>query len=125
MARTFVALGATFAALAVAAGAFGAHALAPRLTADRLATFELAARYQLFHAIGLLAVAWATDRFPGPAAAAAGWLLTAGILIFCSTLYVLALGGPRWLGAITPLGGLCLIAGWVSLALAALGSARS
>ena len=119
MTRTFFTAGALFAALAVAFGAFGAHALEARLSADRLATFEVAVRYQMYHALALLAVAWAVARWPGSGAATAGWLFIAGMVIFGGTLYGIAFGAPRWLGAITPIGGVCFIAGWVVLALAA------
>ncbi len=119
MTRLFFALGALFALLAVAAGAFGAHALEARLEPDRLDTFELGVRYQMYHALGLLAVAWATTRWPGGGTTVAGWLFVAGILIFCGTVYALGLGAPRWLGAITPIGGLSFLAGWLLLAWAA------
>ena len=125
MSRTFFVLGALFAGLAVAAGAFGAHALQARLAPERLATFEIAVRYQLYHALALLAAAGAVERWPQGAASAAGWLFVAGILIFGSTLYALALGGPRWLGAVTPVGGVCFIAGWVLLAWSAWQGGRS
>ena len=115
MTRTFFALGSAFAFIAVAAGAFGAHALEARLTADRLETFQLGARYQMYHALALLAVAWATTRWPGGLTDAAGWLFVAGIVVFCGTVYALGLGAPRWLGAITPLGGLSFLAGWLAL----------
>jgi uncharacterized membrane protein YgdD (TMEM256/DUF423 family) len=114
--RTFFALGCTFAFLAVAAGAFGAHALSGRLTPERLDTFEIAVRYQLAHALALLAVAWAMTRWPAGAIVTAGWLFVAGVLVFGGTLYTIALGGPRWLGAITPIGGVCFLAGWALLA---------
>lgn len=117
--RTFFALGSMAAFLAVAAGAFGAHALEARLAPDRLETFQLAARYQIYHALALLAVAWATTRWPGASTTAAGWLFLAGIVVFCGTLYGIGLGGPRWLGAITPAGGLCFLAGWLVLTWAA------
>ena len=120
MDRTFVALGALFAGLAVAAGAFGAHGLKGRLAPDMLEVFETAARYQMYHALGLLAVAVAVVRWP--ATALAGWCMVAGIVIFCGSLYVLSLSGIRWLGAITPIGGVAFIAGWLLLALAALRS---
>lgn len=120
MTRLFFALGSLAALLAVAAGAFGAHALEARLSPDRLETFKLGAQYQMYHALGLLAVAWATTRWPGALTSAAGWLFVAGIVIFAGTLYALGLGGPRWLGAITPLGGSAFIAGWLLLAWAAL-----
>lgn len=115
---TFFLLGAVFAFLGVAAGAFGAHVLQDRLTPDRFNIFEVAVRYQMYHALGLLAVGFALTRFaPGPTTLA-GWLFTAGILIFSGTLYAMAFGAPRVLGAITPVGGLAFLAGWVALAIA-------
>lgn len=122
MHRTFLALGALLGMLAVAAGAFGAHALESRLTPDRLDVFETAARYQMYHALALVGVAWASAALAGSPSltAAAGWLFVAGILVFSGSLYLLALGGPRWLGAITPLGGLAFMAGWALLGWAAL-----
>jgi uncharacterized membrane protein YgdD (TMEM256/DUF423 family) len=118
--RTFFALGAASAALAVALGAFGAHGLRDRITTDLLVTFETGARYQMYHAVGLLAVAWAASRWPGSLTTAAGWLFVAGTLIFSGSLYLLAFTGLRWLGAITPLGGIAFITGWACLVLAAL-----
>lgn len=117
--RLFVALGAASGLVAVAAGAFGAHALRARLSPEMLSVFEVGARYQMYHALALLAVAWAHARWPGRAALAAGWLFVAGTLLFCGSLYLLALSGVRWFGAITPIGGLALLAGWVALAWAA------
>lgn len=119
--RLFFGLGAASAFLSVAAGAFGAHALRARLSPDLLAAFETGARYQMYHALGLLAVAWAVARWPGAATQWAGWLFVAGTLLFSGSLYVLALTGIRWLGAITPLGGVAFLAGWICLALAARG----
>src|SRR5262249_39091731 len=105
--------------LAVACGAFGAHALKRRLDAGRLAVFETRARYHMYHAVGLLAVAWlATTR--GPAADAAGTLFLAGIVLFSGSLYALALSGVPKLGAVTPLGGLCFLLGWADFAWVAL-----
>jgi uncharacterized membrane protein YgdD (TMEM256/DUF423 family) len=118
--RLFFAVGALSALLAVAAGAFGAHALRERLTADMLAVFEVGARYHMYHALGLLAAAWAVSRWPGSLATAAGWLFVAGTVVFSGSLYLLALTGQRWLGAVTPLGGLAFILGWAALAWAAL-----
>ena len=118
MQRTFWTLGCVFGFLAVAAGAFGAHALRARLGAEMLAVWETGARYQMYHALALLAVAVAAARWPAGGWATAGWLFTAGIAIFCGSLYLLALTGVRWLGAVTPLGGVCFLAGWVALALA-------
>lgn len=116
MERTFFGLGALFALVGVAAGAFGAHALAARLTPERLATFETAVRYQMYHAFALIAVSWAASRWPAGSIQIAGWLFVVGILVFSGTVYGLALGGPRFLGAITPLGGLCFLIGWALLA---------
>jgi len=115
MERTFFTMGALFAGLAVAAGAFGAHALRDRLAPDMLAIFETGARYQMYHALALLAVAWATVRWPESSAVLAGWCFVAGIVVFSGSLYVLAFTGVRWLGAITPLGGLAFLAGWALL----------
>lgn len=114
--RLFTAAGAAFGFLGVAAGAFGAHALRARLSPEDLATFETAARYQMYHALALLAAAWATTRWPGGAATLSGWLFITGTVVFSGSLYVLVLTGPRWMGAITPLGGLALLGGWLALA---------
>ena len=119
MDRTFAALGALSAGLAVAAGAFGAHALKGHLSPEDLAVFETGARYQMNHALALLAVAWAASRWPGPSVNAAGWLFVAGTVLFSGSLYALALTGIRWLGAVTPLGGVAFLAGWACLAVGA------
>ena len=119
MDRLFFGLGALSAFVSVAAGAFGAHALRTRLDPAALAVFETGARYQMYHALGLLAVAWAVSRWPGPWAGRAGWLFLGGTLLFSGSLYALALSGIRWLGAITPLGGVAFLLGWICLALAA------
>ena len=111
-------LGALSAGIAVAAGAFGAHALRSRLDPASLAVFETAARYQMYHALALLAVAWVAARWPGPLPQWAGWLFVLGTVLFSGSLYALALSGTRWLGAITPLGGTAFLAGWICLALA-------
>lgn len=120
MERAFVALGAFSAFVSVGAGAFGAHGLRSRLAPDLLAVFETAVRYQMFHALGLLAAAWVSARWPGPAAAAAGWLFVAGTVVFSGSLYLLALTGVRWLGAVTPVGGAAFLAGWIALGWSAL-----
>ena len=116
MDRPCALIGAVLGVLAVAAGAFGAHALRARLTPGDLAIFETAARYQMYHALALLAAAWAVGRWPGVPAQAAGWLFLGGTLVFSGSLYLLVLTGQRWLGAITPIGGLGLLAGWAALA---------
>ena len=120
MDRTFAALGALLAALAVAAGAFGAHALRERLAPELLDTFETAARYHVYHALALIAAAWVSARWPGPASTAAGWLFVAGIVLFSGSLYALAFTGVTALGAITPIGGLAFLAGWAMLIAAAI-----
>jgi len=114
--RTFGALGALSGFVAVAAGAFGAHALRARIAPDLLAVFETGARYQMYHALALLLVAVAYAHRPAPALGAAGWLFTAGTVIFAGSLYALALTGVRAFGAITPVGGVCFLAGWLCLA---------
>jgi uncharacterized membrane protein YgdD (TMEM256/DUF423 family) len=121
MERTFLVLGALSAGISVAAGAFGAHALKTRLSPDLLAVFETGARYQMYHALGLAAAAWAASRGAGGHAAAAwaGWLFVAGTVLFSGSLYALALSGVRGLGAVTPFGGVAFLAGWVALALSA------
>ena len=118
--KLFFALGALSGFIGVALGAFGAHALKGRLDVGLLATFEIGVRYQLYHALALLAVGWACTRWPGTLTVASGWLFVAGTIIFSGSLYALALSGARWLGAVTPLGGLALLAGWLCLAWGAL-----
>lgn len=125
MERLLLVAGAISAAISVAAGAFGAHALKARLPPDLLAVFHTGAQYQMYHALGLLAAAWAYARAPGgAAAAAAGWLFILGTVLFSGSLYALALTGVRALGAITPFGGVAFIAGWLALAVSALRAAR-
>lgn len=108
--------GALAAGIGVVLGAFGAHGLKARVTPDLLAIFETGVRYQFYHVIGLLAAAWALQLGAQGAARAAGWLFVAGTAIFSGSLYVLALSGQRWLGAVTPIGGAAFIAGWLLLA---------
>ena len=115
---SFGALGAILGFLGVAMGAFGAHTLRGRLSADLLQVFETGARYQLIHALALVGVALARGRFPGRAIATAGWMFVTGIVLFSGSLYALALTGARAFGAVTPLGGLCFLAGWAALAVA-------
>jgi len=116
MERTFALMGSLIALLAVIFGAFGAHALRGHLSPDDLITFETGVRYQMYHALGLFVVAWAVTRWPSGASTAAGWLFIIGVLVFSGSLYVLVLTGQRWLGAVTPLGGLAMISGWLCLA---------
>ena len=116
------AIGATLLGIAVLIGAFGAHALRERLDAYATGIYERAAFYQFVHALGLLAlgIAVAAGQASLPAASLAGWLLLAGLIVFCGSRYALALSGVRALGAITPLGGVALVAGWFAFAYALL-----
>lgn len=118
--KLFVVLGALFGGLGVAAGAFGAHALRARLDPRMLEVFETGVRYQMFHALALLAAAWLWQQTHSTAAQVAGWAFVCGILLFSGSLYALALTGVRGLGAITPIGGVAFIIGWAALAMAAL-----
>ncbi len=121
MEKTFFLLASLFGGLAVALGAFGSHGLSGRLSADLLNTYEIAVRYQFYHALALFGVVVALGRWPQAGLATwAGWLFVAGVLIFSGSLYLLVFTGARWLGAITPIGGVAMIAGWVCLALVAL-----
>jgi len=115
MDRFFFSAGAIAAFVAVALGAFGAHSLKTKISADMLAIFEIGVRYQIYHAFGLMAVAWATTRWPETSLNAAGWCFIAGIIIFSGSLYLLSFTGIRWFGAITPIGGLAFLAGWAIL----------
>jgi len=115
-ARVFALAGALLAFAAVAAGAFGTHALKSRLAADALAVFETAVHYHLVHALALFVVAWASTQWPGRVTQTSGWLFIAGIVLFSGSLYLLTLTGQRSFGVITPVGGLCLLAGWLALA---------
>jgi uncharacterized membrane protein YgdD (TMEM256/DUF423 family) len=115
MDRFFFTAGAIAAFIAVALGAFGAHSLRAKLSADMLSIFEVGVRYQIYHALGLIAVSWATTRWPESNLNAAGWAFIVGIVIFSGSLYLLSIFGLRWLGAITPLGGLAFLAGWAIL----------
>jgi uncharacterized membrane protein YgdD (TMEM256/DUF423 family) len=116
MALTFLMLGALFAFLGVAAGAFGAHSLKAVLSPDLLDVFETAVRYQMYHAFALLIVGWATDQFPQASFTPAGWLFAIGIVLFSGSLYALAFTGLPLLGAFTPLGGVAFLVGWGWLA---------
>ena len=104
------------AALGVACAAFGAHGLRERLDPASLATFETGARQHLLHAAAAVLAAMRADGGGGAGARQAGWAFVVGVLVFAGTLYALALGAPRWLGAVTPLGGLAFIWGWLALA---------
>lgn len=129
---TWIACGALLAGLSVAAGAFGAHWLTGKLrdnpsvaeseAARRLQVFETAARYQMYHAIGVVIVGLMASRSHTPCLTASGWLFVVGIAIFCGCLYAMGLGAPRTLGRIVPIGGASFIAGWICLVVSAVRS---
>jgi uncharacterized membrane protein YgdD (TMEM256/DUF423 family) len=118
MDRTFVLIGALAGVVGVGLGAFGAHGLRGRLSPEMLAVFETGVRYHMYHALALVATAALMGRLDGRFISAAGWLFTAGIVLFSGSLYVLALTGVGIFGAITPIGGLAFLAGWACLAIA-------
>jgi len=122
--KFFFSTGAISAGIAVIAGAFGAHMLEGALSADALDTYSTAVRYQMYHSLGLLAIAWALTRWQSKYARISGWLFIGGILIFSGSLYILSLTGISWFGAITPLGGLAFIVGWALLTLSAIRTNR-
>ena len=115
MDRFFFLSGAVAAFIAIALGAFGAHSLKTKLSADMLNIFEIGVRYQMYHALGLIAVAWATTRWPEANLNAAGWAFIVGIVVFSGSLYLLSATDIRWFGAITPIGGLAFLIGWAIL----------
>ena len=119
MAQWWLVVGSIGGFLGVAGGAFGAHALKARLSEQMLANFETGTRYLLVHAVALLVVGVLAGRKNGDDLLVVGWAFSVGMLIFTGSLWVMALTGQRWLGAITPVGGTALIIGWLALALAA------
>ena len=108
-------LGALSAGIAVAAGAFGAHALRARVEPRLLEVFETGARYQMYHALALLFVAWLAERSAGAAVPLAGWAFVLGTVLFSGSLYAMALTGRTWLGTVTPLGGVAFLVGWAAV----------
>ncbi len=119
MQKLFLMLGSIAMALAVILGAFGAHGLKSRLTGEMLAIFETGVNYHFYHAIGLLLIGLIASYLPDSSLLPwAGWLMVGGIIIFSGSLYILSISGIRWLGAVTPIGGLCFIASWILLAIA-------
>jgi uncharacterized membrane protein YgdD (TMEM256/DUF423 family) len=121
MLKTFIVLGSLNAFLSVALGAFGAHGLKSKLSADMLAVYQTGVQYHAIHAIGLILIAILSDKLPGSSLIVwSGWSLFVGIILFSGSLYVLSITGIKVLGAITPLGGLAFLLGWLLLAVAAL-----
>lgn len=116
MERVFFVLGALSAFIGVAAGAFGAHGLKSQMSSEMLSVFEVGVRYQMYHAFALIVVAWLEAKWPTSLVTTGGWLFVTGTILFSGSLYLLSISGVRWLGVITPFGGLAFLAGWVCLA---------
>jgi uncharacterized membrane protein YgdD (TMEM256/DUF423 family) len=110
--RRLIAIGCILAGIGVAAGAFGAHMLKTILEPPMLAAYDTATRYQMYHAFGMILAGMAARLFGDPRLVTAGWIFTAGMVMFCGSLYGIALAGLKWMGPITPLGGLTFIIGW-------------
>ena len=119
MSRTFLILGALLGTLAVATGVFGSYLLRKRLSAELFTIFEVDARHHMYHSLVLLGTARSADRLPGRPTTAAGYYFFTGTIVFSGSLYLLSLTDARWLGAVIPMGGLALIAGWLCLVAAA------
>ena len=113
--RTFFLIGSAGGLLAVALGAFGAHSLKSQLSAEMLSAFETGVRYQMYHSLALFVVAYALGIYARPQFAIAGWLFVAGIVLFSGSLYAMTATEMTWLGAVTPVGGLSFLAGWLVL----------
>lgn len=119
--QTFILLGSVLMFLGVAAGAFGAHGLSRYFAAhpELRGTFDTAVRYHMLHALALFIAAWLAEKWPGSPTSLAGWLFFVGIVLFSGSLYLLVFSRVRWLGAITPIGGVAFLAGWACLFMAA------
>lgn len=120
MERFFFIVGAFSAFISVTAGAYGSHGLKGKLSPEMLSVFEIGVRYQMYHALGLIAVSFASVQWPGKLMLAAGCLFIAGALLFSGTIYLYCLTGTKWFGPLTPIGGALLMAGWLSLAVGAM-----
>jgi uncharacterized membrane protein YgdD (TMEM256/DUF423 family) len=116
MDRVFLVIGALSAFIGVAAGAFGAHGLKGRISPEMLSVFEVGARYQMYHAFALIIAAWVQTKWPSSLVTIGGWFFVIGTIFFSGSLYLMSVTGARWLGAITPLGGLAFLSGWVCIA---------
>ncbi|MEK7263211.1 MAG: DUF423 domain-containing protein [Bacteroidota bacterium] len=116
MHRLFIIAGSLLSFVAVALGAFAAHLLKPKLPENLFNIFEVGVRYHFYHSLALFAVAWCIVQFPSSSFTIVGWLFISGIVIFSGSLYVMSLTGIQWLGAITPIGGVCFLSGWLLLA---------
>ena len=116
MERLFFIFGALSALIGVGAGAFGAHGLKDRLDPEMLSIFEVGVRYQMYHAFALIAAAWSQTKWPSKLVTIAGWMFVVGTVIFSGSLYMLSMTDEKWLGMITPFGGLAFMAGWACIA---------
>ena len=116
MERLFRVFGTLSALVSVGAGAFGAHGLKGRLDPEMLSIFEVGARYQMYHAFALIAAAWLQTKWPSKLLTIGGWMFVAGTILFSGSLYMLSMTDEKWLGMITPFGGLAFMAGWACLA---------
>ena len=114
--KTFLLLGSVSAFLAVALGAFAAHGLKDKLSPEMLGVFEVGVRYHLYHSLALFVVAWIGSQYPEVNSSPAGWLFAAGIVLFSGSLYAMSVSGTRWLGIVTPFGGICFLGGWIWIA---------
>ena len=114
--KLLIIIASTMSLLGVALGAFAAHLLKDKLSSEMFAIFEVGVRYHMYHALALFAVAWLMVQYPEQWMSVSAWLFVAGICIFSGSLYALSMTGMRWLGAITPLGGICFLAGWAWMA---------
>jgi len=118
--RALIAVGAALGLLAVVGGTFAAHLLDKSLDPKSIHTFEVAVRYQMYHALAIFCAAWVNSRGPGRLAAKAGWLFAIGCVLFSGSLYMLVLTGAKWLGMIAPIGGASFLGGWALLGVGAL-----
>ena len=116
MRSVFLVIGPVFCAVAILSGAFGAHGLRARLDARGLELWEIAARYLMYSGLGLTLIGMTTAHWPKPGFNYAGWLLVIGVMVFSGTVGWLALGGPRWFGAVTPIGGVLMVLGFLVFA---------
>jgi len=113
----FLRIGVVAAGTAVALGAFGAHGLRSRVPAADLGIFETGVRYQMYHGLALLAIGALSAEYASPWLGRASWAFTAGMVVFSGSLYLLVLTGARWWGAVTPIGGVAFLVGWLSFGL--------
>ena len=114
--KVWLVVGSALSALAVLIGAFGAHGLKLKITPEALSIFEIGVRYQMYHSLGLILIGIIGYHLPQSSIMPAAYFILAGIITFSGSLYVLALLNIKWLGAITPIGGMCFIIGWLLLA---------